>query len=161
MATQITYGQTMGALGAGKRPDSSDYDSITRAAAEAIEFGKVVIEDATGTTVSKPSTSTDKITGVAMHYNKMKNSGGVAQYEIGEPVSVQTEGKVIMLTETAVTDVNAIPFVRYVDGGTEITGKGVLRGSTGTAEAFSATGKLKYRSLAAAGGLVEVEILRP
>ena len=158
--SQLTYRTTMQQAYEGGHGQLEKVNTIRNNSGIEIPHGRAVVFDAgAGTTeiaAKLPSALADVVLGALMyeHSHETVNGNGIPNGGVG---SVVSKGEVWMFTEQAVTPADPV-FVRYVvAGGTGTTPAfGQVRKDADTLKAAPVT-NARFRTTAAAGGLVLVE----
>jgi membrane-associated protease RseP (regulator of RpoE activity) len=156
MVVQTSYSNTLPVGGEGKFAFERDRASvITKQAASAIPFGRVVKYDGSGN-VELPSATGAAFQGIALYEERQPDSNDVAQFAAGDAVSVLRNGYVYMRSEDALVPGAAV-FVRYATDAGAAQKPGMLKSATGTTKADAWTA-LQVIEGCSAGGLAVIRI---
>lgn len=137
--------------------DSGENDIVSRQSAAAIAFGVGVAIASTGL-VAVPAATGFKFEGITIQKHKSTpNSTGVAQYDIGEAISVLRKGRIYVNAEQAVDPTVAV-FLRHTVNAALTPGD--FRTDADTAKADQIT-NAKWVSKITAAGLAILEINMP
>lgn len=156
MVVQTSYSNTLPVGGEGKFAYERDRASvITKQAASAIPFGRVVKYDGSGN-VELPSVTGATFQGIALYEERQPDSSDEAQYAADDAVNVLRNGYVFMRSEDALTPGAAV-YVRYATDSGAAQKPGMLKSSAGTSKADAWTA-LQVIEGCAAGGLAVIRI---
>lgn len=144
---------------AGMKGDAGDDHVLSRAAEEAIPFGKlVVLGTDLDTQCALPAASADvtdagKQLGVSLQSHAMEQSSSRDGYLEKDMVSVMHKGRVYVKVEETVTPADPV-YVRYAAGGDGLGSFGKSAGSS----ARAALANARYLKGASSGGLALLEV---
>jgi hypothetical protein len=146
---------------AGGIADGGNHDIISAAdKLEAVPFGVALAQGASDGLCKLPSSSTDKIIGVAvLEQTKEQALGsGVVNYPAGSMISVMKRGRVNVLAESAVAAGGPV-YVRFASGagGSQL---GAMRADADTGSAMLVDGA-SFTTSVAAGGVAVVDMNLP